>query len=316
VLQLRHLRYFVKIVEAGSFSRAAAAIHVAQPALSQQIAELEQILGIALLHRNARGVSPTPAGEVLFAEASAVLRQMERIPDIVRSSGGEAQGVVSIGMSSTLASFLAGAFMESSRQLLPKVSLRFTTGDSMSLKARLSDQTLDLAVVFEDEQTGGFVRRPLFRQRLFLVRRKRTARTPPSITLHRLADLPLILPSHPNLVRTLLDRIFAEAGIVPTIVAETDVFSGVLSAVQTGMGEAILPKGDFSDVPGHTTVFALPIEPPIFLTASLLCSNEVALTRAGEAVRGLFSTFAERHLHEKPLTGAEWIANSGEEKKR
>jgi LysR family nitrogen assimilation transcriptional regulator len=74
------------------------------------------MLGVALLHRNPRGVRPTPAGEVLFVEASAILRQMERIPSIVRSSGGEAQGAVSFGMSSTLASFLAGAFMEASKE--------------------------------------------------------------------------------------------------------------------------------------------------------------------------------------------------------
>jgi LysR family nitrogen assimilation transcriptional regulator len=72
-MQLRHLRYFVKIVEAGSFSRAAATIHVAQPALSQQIAEHEEQLGISLLQRNARGVRPTAAGDVLFREASVIL---------------------------------------------------------------------------------------------------------------------------------------------------------------------------------------------------------------------------------------------------
>ncbi|MEI9899681.1 MAG: LysR family transcriptional regulator [Hyphomicrobium sp.] len=59
-MQLRHLRYFVKIVEAGSFSRAATTIHVAQPALSQQIAELEERLGVPVLQRHARGVRPTP----------------------------------------------------------------------------------------------------------------------------------------------------------------------------------------------------------------------------------------------------------------
>ena len=65
-MQLRHLRYFVKIVEAGSFSRAAATIHRRpQPALSQQIAELEEQLGVKILLRTARGVRMTPAGEAL-----------------------------------------------------------------------------------------------------------------------------------------------------------------------------------------------------------------------------------------------------------
>ena len=63
-MQFRQLRYFVKIVEAGSFSRAATLIHVAQPALSQQIHELEDRLGVTLLRRSARGVTPTAAGEV------------------------------------------------------------------------------------------------------------------------------------------------------------------------------------------------------------------------------------------------------------
>src|SRR5271154_820602 len=104
-MQLRHLRYFVKIVEAGSFSRAAATIHVAQPALSQQMAELEERLGVILLHRSARGVRPTAAGDVLYREACSILRQMEKLPGIVRSTSGEAVGAVSLGMSSTLASF-------------------------------------------------------------------------------------------------------------------------------------------------------------------------------------------------------------------
>src|SRR5271155_5822066 len=79
-MQLRHLRYFVRIVEAGSFSRAAATIHVAQPALSHQIAELEEELGVTLLHRSARGVRPTAAGETLYREAAAILQLMEQLP--------------------------------------------------------------------------------------------------------------------------------------------------------------------------------------------------------------------------------------------
>src|SRR5262249_25004719 len=114
-MQFRHLRYFVKIVEAGSFSRAAATIHVAQPALSQQIAELEEQLGVTLLQRSARGVRPTPSGEALYREASAILRQIEQLPGIVRSTGGEIEGAVGVGMSSTFAATFAGTFIEASK---------------------------------------------------------------------------------------------------------------------------------------------------------------------------------------------------------
>src|SRR6201999_2096496 len=93
VMQFRQLRYFVKVVEAGSFSRAAETVHVAQPALSQQVAQLEEELGLALLQRTARGVHPTAAGEVFYREASAILLQMEQLPNVIRGGGGEIEGV-------------------------------------------------------------------------------------------------------------------------------------------------------------------------------------------------------------------------------
>ena len=83
-MKLRQLRYFVTIVDAGSFSRAAQVAHVAQPALSQQIADLEDQLGVSLLQRSARGVNATAAGERLYVEASAILRRVERLPEVVR----------------------------------------------------------------------------------------------------------------------------------------------------------------------------------------------------------------------------------------
>jgi len=95
-MQFRQLRYFAKIVDAGSFSRAAATIHVAQPALSQQIGELEGRLGVTLLHRSARGVRPTAAGELLYREACEILHELDNLPGAGRSSSGEAQGTVSL----------------------------------------------------------------------------------------------------------------------------------------------------------------------------------------------------------------------------
>jgi LysR family nitrogen assimilation transcriptional regulator len=222
-MQFRHLRYFVKIVEARSFSRAALTINVAQPALSQQIAELELKLGTSLLQRGARGVRPTAAGEVLYREASAILRLVEQLPGIVRSSGGETDGVVSLGMSSTLAATLGGAFFEACKAALPKVTLKLAVIDSESIKARIEAHSLDLAIVFEDEFVPVFSRKLLFRQRLYLVRRDPLPDKALSISFDKLATLPLILPSHPNVVRGLLDRSFAAAGISPNVVAEADV---------------------------------------------------------------------------------------------
>jgi LysR family nitrogen assimilation transcriptional regulator len=306
-MKLRQLRYFAKIVECGSFSRAAAEVHIAQPALSQQVAELEQNLGVMLLHRSARGVRPTPAGRALYTETLEILRHIERLPSIVKSAGGEAQGSVKFGMSSTLAAVLGGPFMDVVKQALPKVILRFVTQDSQTLRAQITEQRIDLALVYEDQPVIGFVREPLFRQSLYLIQRKKTARTPQRVTLARLASMPLVLPAYPNLVRKLLDDAFVAAGVEPITVAEADVFSSMLSAVQSGIGDTVLPKGDFSDSPGNTNLVAIPIEPPIYLTAVLISSRESALTIPVDAVREHFLAFARDYLRDHTVHGAEWI---------
>src|ERR1700744_3712555 len=101
-MHYRHLYYFVRIVEAGRCPQAAPKIPVAQPALSQQISELEASLGVALLQRSARGIRPTVAGQKFYEEASSILRRYENVPSLVRSSTGEVEGLVSLGMPASL----------------------------------------------------------------------------------------------------------------------------------------------------------------------------------------------------------------------
>src|SRR5262249_1473028 len=167
-MQFRQLRYFVKIIEAGSFSRAASIVHVAQPALSQQIAELEQRLGVTLLQRTARGVRPTAAGEILYKEAAAVLHQLDRLPGAVGSDGGEVEGAVGLGFVSSLAPGLVG-FLDQCRKALPKVIIRVSDGDSLNLESKIASSSIDLAILYEDAFTSALTRKPLFRQKLFVV---------------------------------------------------------------------------------------------------------------------------------------------------
>lgn len=306
-MQFRHLRYFVKIVEAGSFSRAAAAIHVAQPALSQQIAELEARMGVALLVRSARGVRPTAAGDILYREASAILRDLEQLPGIVRSSGGEAEGAVRVGFASMIAAIRAGAFVEKCKKLLPKVTLRFDDADSETIKSRIEKNALDMAVVFEDELIPIFSRKPLFRQRLYLIRGKIDTSQERVVSLDQLADFPFVMPTHPNDRRGVIERAFAAAGLTLNIAAEFGALSGELSAVRAGVGSTIINTGNLADISGHDLAEPALVEPPLYLTCSLISSGDFPLTRAGEAVWNLLIEFIEDHLHQAGVPGAEWI---------
>lgn len=117
--------------------------------------------------------------------------------------------------------------------------------------------------------------------------------------------MPLVLATPPNVTRDPVDRLFAAAGLTPRVAAEADVLSSVLSAVQAGLGGALLPKGDLSDVPGYGDLTATPVEPPVYLNAALLASAERPLPAVAEAVRALAVAVIRERLAASAPAGVE-----------
>jgi LysR family nitrogen assimilation transcriptional regulator len=284
-VQFRQLRYFVAVVEAGSISRAATTVHVAQPALSQQIADLEERIGVQLLLRTPRGVKATSAGETLFREASLILHRMDKLPGMLKSAIGEIQGTVRLGIVASLAGPLVGVVVEHFRSALPQVKLICSDGDSGSLVARVQSHALDLALVFEDELVPAHSRTPIFAQQLFLIGKDAAKFKKPHVSLEDLAGIPLVSPGGQLNRRQLIDRAFAARNLVPDIVTEADNLSSELSAVRARVGNTILNVGENPD---GLESFArpVPIKPPLYLTCCAIFSIDTALSTATEAVRG------------------------------
>jgi len=303
-VQLRQLRYFTGIVDAGSFSRAALTLHVAQPALSQQIAELELDLGVPLLQRSARGTQPTAAGDLLYKEAVSILGRVGLLSDLLCASGPEVEGTVGVGVSHASAALLK-PFMHLCRETFPKVTLRCSVGESLLLRSRFEARDLNFACAFEDEPDSYFERQPLFRQACFLVTKEPLTGNSNAVSLARLALLPLVLPLASSVVRSKIDRAFDQAGLTPDVVAESDHMGTMLDAVRLGIGCAIMPKGEFSDVAEHAGLVATPIDPKIGLTASVIWPAGESQTPAAEAVRRLFIKFAFEHFSRVTPHGAE-----------
>jgi LysR family nitrogen assimilation transcriptional regulator len=304
MLQYRQLRYFVAVVEAGSISRAATTVHVAQPALSQQIADLEERVGVALLLRTPRGVRPTPAGEAFFHEASAILRRMSQLPGLLLESTGQLQGTVRLGLVASLAPALVGLVFEHFRSELPDVNLVCSDGNSEALSARVQAHAIDLALAFEDELVVAHVRKPVFMQRLFLIGNDVAKISRPSISLEEVAKLPLVLPSRPGNRRQVVDRAFAEHKLVPNIVVETEDFASELSAVRAGLGNTImnigdLPAGGFEGLsPPH------PVEPALYMTCSIISNSDSTLTAAAEAVQSSLIEVVRKFIKQTKRRGA------------
>jgi LysR family nitrogen assimilation transcriptional regulator len=309
-MRFRQLRYFCKIVECGSFSRAAATIHVAQPALSQQIGELEAQIGIELLQRSARGVRATRAGEILYKEASVILRQLEQLPALVRSNTGVVEGSVALGIVRALGPRIAGSIVAACREKLPKVTLKLSAADSSSLRDRVEARSLDMAIIFEPElKTPAFARQPLFRQRVYFLPCQKMEGLGPSLSLAQLAQIPLVMPGLPNLARVLLEEALSSAGLSPTIVVEVDDFATILDSVRTGLGGTIVSAGNLSGVGGTDLPPPMLIEPPLYVNASVISDSSAPLTRAGEALRSLLVPLIRNHLQTEDMPGAQWMGD-------
>lgn len=248
-MELRQLRYFVRVVEVGSISRAALDLDLVQSALSQQITRLEGELSTRLLQRSPQGVTPTEAGVAFFREAQLTLRHAEQA---VRSAQqARLTGTVSVGLAPTTAAVLGLPLMQAMRERYPDVRLHMVESLSGHLSAMLNARQLDLAVLFDSpiraSQHLQTARRwrvwPLLEEDIFLIaaRSSRPAKPPSSLCMADLAQEPLILPTGPHGLRSTLNAAFARANITPQVTLEIDSLAMLMDAVQSGLGGTLQP---------------------------------------------------------------------------
>ncbi len=248
-MELRQLRYFVRIVELGSMSRAALDLDMVQSALSQQVSRLESELSTRLLQRTPRGVVPTEAGVAFFREAQLTLRHAEQA---VRSAQqARLSGSVSVGLAPTTSAMLGLPMMQAMRARYPDVRLHMVEGMSGHLTDMLNARALDMAVLFDARLHGGQARaggrrwqvHPLIEEELFLIRARghHPEPLPPQMPLADLAGESLILPTGLHGLRSTLDTAFSQARFTPHLVLEVDSLSMVMAAVDAGLGSTVQP---------------------------------------------------------------------------
>ena len=169
-MNLRRLKYFVKIVDIGSLTQAAEVLHIAQPALSQQVATLEGEMDQQLLIRTKRGVTPTEAGKILYTHARTILRQCEQAQLAVNNVGQTLRGQVSIGLApGTAASAITMPLLQTVRNELPEVMVYLQESSGTALNDKLLAGQLDMAVLYERSPVAGIVSQPLLKEDLYLV---------------------------------------------------------------------------------------------------------------------------------------------------
>jgi LysR family nitrogen assimilation transcriptional regulator len=277
-MELRHIRYFVGVSEAGSLLKASARLHIAQPALGQQIAALEHHLGARLFDRSSRGVTLTSAGKAFLEHAKVLLADVERARAAVRESSTAPSGEVAIGLPTTVALIATVPILQACREKLPQVRLKIVEAYSGFLREWLVSGRLDLALLNGDQPDPVLAKQILLDDRLAFVSSPQRAAAPRKMTLSALSRWPLILPGRDHGLRRIIDDACELGGIELNVVAEIESLPSVKRAVEADVGGTILPLGAVADEVAAGRLRASPIDGAGMLRR-LVCATSVTRPR-------------------------------------
>ena len=248
-MELRQLRYFVRVVELGSMGRAASDLGVVTSTLSQQISRLESELSTRLLRRTTTGITPTDAGLAFWRQAQLALRHADEAARVAQQA--RLAGHVSVGLAPSTASVLALPFMNALRQRYPDIRLRLVESLSGNLSAMLNARQLDLAVLFETDAASHPGAMPLLDERLFVMGAASLAGLPAAkkVKLKDIVTLPLVMPSGTHGLRAIVSTAFTQAKCMPNIVAEVDGLAILMDVVRSGLAATIQPGAATTRLP-------------------------------------------------------------------
>ncbi|ECJ4344178.1 tricarballylate utilization LysR family transcriptional regulator TcuR [Salmonella enterica subsp. enterica serovar Senftenberg] len=284
-MELRQLRYFVRIIETGSMGSAAQDLDIGVSALSQQMSRLENELAIRLLQRTSRGVTPTNAGLAFYSQAQLALRHADEA--ILAAREARLSGHVSVGMAPSTASILGIPFIHAMQENYADVRLHVVESLSGNLERMINTRQIDLAVVFQKDKILRWSARPILEEQLFLIGSHALLAALPDnpITPEQLAGIPLIMPSQGHGLRGRLDAVCQEHALNVEIVAEIDGLALLMRAVRDGLGATLQPGAAISHL-DNDALRVIGVHNPVLSRPNFLVSlSDDELTPAGLAAR-------------------------------
>jgi len=272
-MNLRQLKYFVGVVEAGNMTRAAEQLHVAQTALGMQIRQLEEDLGVALLVRHSRGVEPTKAGSLLHIRALAILKEVEQTRQDVRACERDDSEAIRFGITPALMLICGTEIAMTVREQLPNVFLSIVEAMSHVLIETLSRGEADFILCYDVPDLPQFSRTALLQDDLVLVTPPRSANGAPISFVEALEER-IAMPEEGDSVRTVVARAARDLGLELTVDYEVRSISAMKSLVMRGAASAILPYFAALDEVRSGKLDARPITMPAIRRALFLASSK------------------------------------------
>ncbi|WP_085711453.1 MULTISPECIES: transcriptional regulator CynR [unclassified Pseudomonas] len=241
---LRHLRYLLAVADHGGFTRAAEALHVSQPTLSQQIRQLEESLGVDLFDRTSRSVKPTDAGQAYIECARRVLVELEAGKRALHDVRDLSRGSLRLAMTPTFMAYLVGPLVRDYVARYPGIHLEIFELSMDDIEAGLADDSLDIAIAFTPVRNPDIECIPAFVETLGVMVGREHPLYDSSLVLspNDIAQLDFALLAPGYITRVSVDEYFRQHGITPKVQIEVNSVSTLLEVIRHAPMATMLPE--------------------------------------------------------------------------
>lgn len=241
-MELRQLRYFLQVADFKSFSRAALAVRIAQPALSRHIRKLEEEMGVALFYRDGRGAILTEQGQRYYERVSDILRQLDKAAAELQTDDDMATGEVAIGVPTELGPRFILQIVQLFRSRYPSARIRAAESGSAQIAEWLQSSRLDAGFIYDPQDHQNLPVKALVEETLYLIGPKGDHLTAPeTVPFHQIVHLPLILPELGGNLRQRIAGAATQLGQTAHCETDIDSLPAIKQAVMDGAGYTILP---------------------------------------------------------------------------
>ncbi|MFM0225349.1 transcriptional regulator CynR [Paraburkholderia dipogonis] len=267
---LRHIRYFLAVAEHRNFTRAAEALHVSQPTLSQQIKQLEDTLRVQLLDRSGRTIQLTDVGTAYVRYAQRALQDLEAGKRAIHDVQELSRGSLRLAMTPTFTAYLIGPLLEKYNRRYPNITLNILEMPQDRMEALLNEDALDVGIAFDETHTPDIETQTLFVEALAMVVGKSHpyAKRRSALKLGQFENEALVLLNEEFATRQYIDRYCRQHGISPRIAMEVNSIGAVVQIVRRSALATLLPAAIARE---HSDLFLVQLEPALpQRTAALL----------------------------------------------
>ncbi|SDH17621.1 LysR family transcriptional regulator [Propionivibrio dicarboxylicus] len=277
-MELKQLKYFAAVCRLGSVTRAAESCHIAQPAISVAIQNLESELGVQLFERSHKKISVTSSGRVFLRRVEDILARTDDAIREMEDHRASQRGVIRVGITPMIGAVFFPEIVSRFREEHPLLELNVIEEGALSIGTLLDKGELDVGVVVVAEKQPQLEMSPITRSEIYVcLSAEHPLAAQRRIAFPRLADEPFILFSEDTLSRRIILEECARHGISPHIVFSSNQITTIISLIERGVGISFLLEPLVRD---HPKIVSRRLAKPLYLEAGMVWNPRRYLSNA------------------------------------